>query len=187
METLQELFEDTIKDLCNAEKQFLKAMPKLAKAAQNESLKSAIEAHQKQSEGHVDRLEQVAKMCGFKTSGKVCKAAQGLVEEAEEHLEEGKPGPVLDAAIVACAQKNEHYEICSYGTVITWAQQLGLKDAAELLKQNLAEEEQTDKLLTQVAKKGVNKEAAKATDGKMEGGAKTASKKSSPAGKASMR
>ncbi len=111
MENLQELFEDTIKDLYNAEKQFLKAMPKMMKVAQSPKLKTAIEAHIAQSEGQVQRLEKVAEMGGFKTSGKECKAAKGLVEEASEHLEEGQPGATMDAAIIASAQKNEHYEI----------------------------------------------------------------------------
>ncbi|RYG29253.1 ferritin-like domain-containing protein [bacterium] len=160
METLQELFEDSVKDVYSAEKQFLKAMPKLAKAAQSESLKEAINTHIEQTKVQIERLEKVGEVGGFKLSGKVCKAAQGLVEEADEHLEEGKPGPVLDAAIVACAQKNEHYEIGTYGTIITWAQELGMKDAVAILKETLAEEEATDKLLSGVAKKEVNKSAA---------------------------
>jgi ferritin-like metal-binding protein YciE len=159
METLQELYEDSVKDMYSAEKQFLKAMPKLMKAARNESLKKAIEAHIEQSKGHAARLEEVAKLGGFKPTGKVCLAAKGLVEETEEHLKEGKPGPVMDAAIIACAQKNEHYEIGTYGTIITWAQELGLKDAAKLLKDNLAEEESTDKQLSNVALSEVNKQA----------------------------
>ncbi|RYG35904.1 ferritin-like domain-containing protein [bacterium] len=160
METLQELFEDSIKDVYSAEKQFLKAMPKLAKAAQAESVKEAINGHIEMSKGQVERLEKIGELGGFKLTGKVCKAAQGLVEEAEEHLSEGKPGPVLDAAIVACAQKNEHYEIGTYGTIIAWGQQLGMKEAVALLKETLAEEESTDKLLSGVAKKGVNQAAA---------------------------
>lgn len=159
METLQELYEESIRDMYSAEKQFLKAMPKLLKAARNESLKTAIENHITQSEGHVDRLEKIGELGGFKLSGVVCKAAQGLVEEVKEHLEEGDPGPVLDAAIVACAQKNEHYEIGTYGTIIAWAKQLGQKEHVAILKEILAEEEQTDKLLSGVAEKEVNKAA----------------------------
>ena len=174
MENLQELFEDTIKDLYNAEKQFLKAMPKLMKAAQDPQLKAAIQTHISQSEGQVQRLEKVAEMGGFKTSGKVCKAAQGLVEEANEHLEEGKPGPTLDAAIIACAQKNEHYEICSYGTVIAWADALGNDDAVALLQESLEEEEQTDELLGGISETvnvaaigtGNNSKGSKETNGK---------------------
>lgn len=147
MENLKELFEDTIKDLYNAEKQFIKAMPKLMKAARNPRLKAAIETHLRQSEVQVQRLEKVAALGSFKPTGKVCKAAQGLVEEAGEHLEEGKPGPTLDAAIIACGQKNEHYEICSYGTVIAWAEVLGNDEAVALLQLSLEEEKQTDVLL----------------------------------------
>jgi ferritin-like metal-binding protein YciE len=159
METLQELYEESIKDVYSAEKQFLKAMPRLLKAARNESLKSAIENHIAQSEGHVDRLEKIGELGGFKLSGVVCKAAQGLVEEVKEHLEEGEPGPVLDAAIVACAQKNEHYEIGTYGTILAWATELGEQEHIKLLKEILAEEEATDKLLSGVATKEVNKAA----------------------------
>ena len=159
METLQELYQESIKDVYSAEKQFLKAMPKLLKKARNESLKAAIEAHIAQSEGHVERLEKIGELGGFKLSGVVCKAAQGLVEECKEHLEEGEPGPVLDAAIVACAQKNEHYEIGTYGTILAWAVELKQTEAAALLKETLAEEEATDKLLSGVAKKEVNKAA----------------------------
>lgn len=159
METLEELYQDAIKDVYSAEKQFLRAMPRLAKAARNESLKAAIEAHIGQTESQIERLEKIGELGKFKLSGKVCKAAQGLVEECKEHLEEGDPGPVLDAAIVACAQKNEHYEIATYGTIIAWAQELGEAEHVNLLKEILAEEEATDKQLTTVAKKEVNKAA----------------------------
>ncbi len=159
METLQELYEESVKDVYSAEKQFLKAMPRLLKAARNESLKAAIEAHITQSEGHVDRLEKIGELGGFKLSGVVCKAAQGLVEEVKEHLEDGEPGPVLDAAIVACAQKNEYYEIATYGTIIAWATELGEKEHVALLEEILAEEEAADDLLTNVATKEVNKAA----------------------------
>ncbi|RYG48443.1 DUF892 family protein [bacterium] len=159
METLQELYQESIKDVYSAEKQFFKAMPRMLKAARNESLKEAIEGHISQSEGHIDRLEKIGEMAGFKLTGVVCKAAQGLVEECKEHLEEGRPGPVLDAAIVACAQKNEHYEIGTYGTILAWAETLGEKEHVVLLKEILADEEATDKLLSAVAKKEVNAEA----------------------------
>ena len=159
METLQELYQDSVKDVYSAEKQFLRAMPKLAKKARSEALKEALHTHMEQSQGHVDKLEQIGELGGFKLRGKVCKAAQGLVEEAQEHLEEGEPGPVMDAAIVACAQKNEHYEIGTYGTILAWAQELGQKDAVALLKEILAEETATDKLLSGIAKNEVNKAA----------------------------
>jgi ferritin-like metal-binding protein YciE len=159
MDTLQKLFEDTVKDLYNAEHNFLKAMPKLMKSAESESLKQAIEAHIEQSKVHVERLDELAKQMGFKPGGMACKASQGLVAEAQEHLEEYETGPVLDAAIIACAQKNEHYEICSYRTLITWAHELGLSDASALLKKTLEEEEQTDALLGKVLASSVIKQA----------------------------
>jgi len=158
-DTLQKLFDDTVKDLYNAEKQFLKAMPKMAKAATNPQLKTAIADHIKQTEGHVTRLEEVSKFLEIKPTGKVCKAAQGLVEEAQEHLEEVAPGPVLDAAIIVCAQKNEHYEICSYGTLIAWATQLGLNSIVPLLQQTLDEETAANDGLSKVATGAVNEEA----------------------------
>ena len=156
METLKELYEESIKDVYSAEKQFLKAMPKLAKKAQSEALKEALHTHLEQSQTHVDKLEQIGELSGFKLRGVVCKAAQGLVEEATEHLQEGTPGPVLDAAIVACAQKNEHYEIGTYGTIIAWATALGEKEQVALLKEILADETATDKLLSGVAEKEIN-------------------------------
>lgn len=159
MDTLQDLYEDGVKDAYSAEKQLLKAMPKLMKAARTPSLKSAIETHIAQTKTQIERLEEVARLGGFKPGGILCKAAHGLVEECEEHLEEGEPGVVFDAQIVALAQKNEHYEIATYGTIIEWAKLLGHADAAALLKQNLAEEEATDKLLSGVAKTDVNKAA----------------------------
>lgn len=161
-DTFERLFEDSLKDLFNAEKQFLKAMPKLAKAATNPDLKAAIEKHVTQSEGHVDRLTKIAESLEIRPSGKVCKAAQGLVEEAQEHLKEVSPGPVLDAAITVCAQKNEHYEICSYGTMIAWAQQLGYEEAIELLQQTLTEEKETDVSLSVLAERSLNAEATSA-------------------------
>lgn len=121
------------------------------KAAQSPELKKAIETHIAQSERQVVRLKKVAEMGGFKPTGKVCKAAQGLVEEANEHLEEGARGATLDAAIIACAQKDEHYEICSYGTVIAGAETLGSGIAVSLLQKTLAEEEAADELLTGIA------------------------------------
>ena len=158
MDTLNKLFEDTIKDLYNAENNFLKAMPKLAKKAQSQQLKDGLQAHIEQTKTHIQRLDELAKAQGFKPTGKACKASLGLVEEGDEHLEEYEAGPVLDAAIIGCAQKNEHYEICSYGTLISWAKELGLTDAVSLLQQTLAEEEQTDKLLSKVSG-SVNKQA----------------------------
>lgn len=166
MENLLELFEDTIKDLYSAEKQFVKAMPLLIEATRDSKLKAALETHLAQSELHIQRLERVAEIGKFETSGKFCKAARGLVEEVGEHLKEWKPGATLDAAIISCAQKNEHYEICSYGTVIAWADALGNKDSATLLKQTLEEEKQTDVLLGTISET-VNIASAEAPMGQL--------------------
>lgn len=163
-DSLQKLFEDTVKDLYNAEKQFLKAMPKMSKAAQNPLLKKAIDRHITQTEGQIKRLEEVAQFLEIRPTGKVCKAAQGLVEEAEEHLEEVEPGPVLDAALVVCAQKNEHYEICSYGTLIAWANELEYAEIAALLEATLKEEKSTNSGLTKIAETRINEKAEVAED-----------------------
>ncbi len=158
-DNLDKLFKDTIKDVYNAEKQFFKGMGKFAKAAQDPGLKQSIDSHRKETEGHIERLERVAAMIGIKPTGKVCKAAQGLIEEGDEHLEEVESGPVLDAAIILCAQKNEHYEICSYGTLIAWAKQLGLKNVVPILESTLEEEKGANEKLSQAAESKVNQEA----------------------------
>jgi ferritin-like metal-binding protein YciE len=160
-DTLNKLFEDSLKDLFSAEKQFLKGMQKMAKAASAPELKAAIEKHIGETEGHIERLTKAAELLEIKPTGKVCKAAQGLIEEGEEHLEEVSPGPVLDAAIIVCSQKNEHYEICSYGTMIAWAEQLGLTKVLTLLEQTLKEEKATDEALSSLAERSVNSMAAK--------------------------
>jgi ferritin-like metal-binding protein YciE len=159
--TLNDVFQDTVKDIYNSEQQLLKAMPKMQEAAQNPRLKEAIGTHITQTQEHVRRIEQVAKMLGFDPNGVVCQGTMGLVKEAQEHIEEFAGSPAGDAAIVACAQKNEHYEIANYGTVITWAEQLGLSDdAIDLLEQTLGEEEETDDLLTAIAEEEINPLAA---------------------------
>lgn len=155
--TLNDVFQDTIRDIYNSEQQLLKAMPKMRDAAQNPRLKEAIGKHIQQTEEHVRRIEQVAQTLGFDPKGVVCYGTQGLVKEADEHIEEFAGNAAGDAAIIACAQKNEHYEIANYGTAITWAEQLGLADdAIDLLEQTLQEEEETDDLLTEIAEEEVN-------------------------------
>lgn len=162
MNSLNELFEDSIKDIHNAEKQLLKALPKLAKSAQHPMLRRSIENHMVETEGQIKRLEEVARIGGFKPTGMVCKGMQGLIEEANEHMKEGKPGPVMDAEIIASAQKAEHYEICAYGTAKAWAEQLGMQECVMLLDQTLKEEEKTDQLLNRLAESEVNQMAARA-------------------------
>jgi ferritin-like metal-binding protein YciE len=159
MNSLKELFEEEIKDLYNAEKQITKALPKMIKAASNQQLKEGMQRHLIQTEEHARRLEEVAKLCGFRPTGKVCKAMQGLVEEANEVLKEGKPSPVLDAALIASAQRVEHYEIAGYGTAIQFAKLLGHTEAMNLMLQTIKDEEATDQKLTQIAESQVNTEA----------------------------
>ena len=161
MQSLQDLMVEELKDLYNAENQLVKALPRMAKKASNDQLRQAFETHLKETQGHVDRLEQVFEALGEKAKGKKCHAMQGLVEEAKEMMSEDMADDVMDAALIAAAQKVEHYEIASYGTVRTYAQLLGNKEAARLLQQTLDEEGKTDKLLSQLAERNINIEAAR--------------------------
>jgi ferritin-like metal-binding protein YciE len=158
LNSLQDLFIDEIKDLYSAEKQLIAALPKMAKGATNEELKNGILEHLEQTKGHVARLEQVFEIIGEKAQPKTCKAMQGLVEEGSEVLEEKGSPAVLDAAIIACAQRVEHYEIAAYGCVKTYAKLLGYDDAEQLLNETLQEEGETDEKLTKLSK-SINKEA----------------------------
>jgi ferritin-like metal-binding protein YciE len=158
--TLEDLFLDTLKDIYWAEKKILTALPKMAKATQSDDLRMAFEKHVKETEGQVQRLQQVFEMMGKQPKGKVCPAIQGLVEEGEEIMEEFEDSPALDAGLLAGAQAVEHYEISRYGTLIAWAQQLGKKNAAQLLQQTLDEEKKTDTTLSKIAEGAINKKAA---------------------------
>ena len=151
METLNELFEEQIKDLYSAENQLLKALPKMAKKASSPMLKKGFETHLEQTQGHVDRLLKIAEMWEFKPSGKKCKAMEGLIEEGKEVLEEEGNESVIDAALIAAAQRVEHYEISAYGSARAMAKQLGCKDTASLLLETLNEESETDKLLSKIS------------------------------------
>jgi len=156
---LQDLFHDTLKDIYFAEKKILTALPKMAKAAQHEELASAFEKHEAETEGQVERLEQVFEEIDAKPQGKTCKAIMGIIEEGQEIMKEYKGAPALDAGLLAAAQAVEHYEISRYGTLITWAEELGLTRAAKLLKETLNEEEKTDSALTELAESVVNQDA----------------------------
>lgn len=158
--TLDDLFLDTLKDIYYAEKQILKALPKMAKAANAPELKQAFETHREQTEGHVERLTEIFEAIGKAPRGKTCDAILGIIEEGKGIIEEFEGSPALDAGLVAAAQAVEHYEIARYGTLKAWAQQLGLKDAVKLLDQTLGEEEKTDQLLTKLGMTSVNKQAA---------------------------
>jgi ferritin-like metal-binding protein YciE len=157
--TLDDLFHDTLKDVYFAEKKILSMLPKMAKAAQNEDLQVAFEQHRVQTEDHVERLEQVFAMIDKNPQGKTCKAIVGITDEGAEIMEEYKGSPAIDAGLLASAQAVEHYEITRYGTLRTWAEELGLKGAVKLLQQTLNEEVSTDKALTELAETVVNREA----------------------------
>jgi ferritin-like metal-binding protein YciE len=157
---LEELFFETLKDIYFAEKQILRALPKMAKEAESPELKQAFETHREETEGHVERLNEVFEQLGRPARGKTCDAILGIIDEAKEIMEEFKGAEALDAGLASSAQAVEHYEIARYGTLKTWAQQLGLNEAAKLLDATLQEEIATDKLLTKVATSSVNKKAA---------------------------
>ncbi|MFY8102404.1 MAG: ferritin-like domain-containing protein [Allorhizobium sp.] len=154
--TLEDLFHETLKDIYYAERKILKALPKMARGAQDEKLKAAFLQHQDETEGQVERLQQVFELIGKRPRAKTCPAIDGIVEEGEDILEEFKGSPALDAGLLAAAQAVEHYEISRYGTLRAWAQQLGYTDAVALLDQTLAEETKTDQALTKLAEKAVN-------------------------------
>jgi ferritin-like metal-binding protein YciE len=159
LETLKELYVQELRDLYNAENQLIKALPKMAKGASSDELKEAFEKHLEQTKGHVERLEEVFQELGEKTKGKTCHAMKGLIEEGSEVLEADGEDSVLDAAIIVAAQKVEHYEIASYGSVRTFAQLLGQDKSAELLQQTLDEESEANELLNKLAEDIVNPEA----------------------------
>ncbi|HVM46648.1 MAG TPA: ferritin-like domain-containing protein [Candidatus Acidoferrum sp.] len=154
MSTLRETFLDELADVYDAEKQLTKALPKMAKAAENEELKSGFEEHLDETEGHIERLEQVFENFGEKAKTKTCKAMQGLIAEGEERIKDDAG----DAALISAAQKIEHYEIAAYGSLKSWAHLLDEEDAAKLLAETLDEEKAADQKLTQVAESAVNTE-----------------------------
>lgn len=157
---LDDLFLDTLKDIYYAERQILKTLPKMAKAAMSPDLKAGFEQHQMETEGHVERLERVFELIGKPARGKTCDAILGIIDEGKSIMDEFKGTQALDAGLAAAAQAVEHYEIARYGTLRSWAKQLGYTEAAELFSQTLAEEEATDKKLTQLALSVVNQKAA---------------------------
>ena len=157
---LNDLFLDTLKDIYYAEKQILRALPKMAKAAHSDQLRAAFEKHHGETEGQVERLEQVFELIDKPARGKTCEAMQGLLDEGKEIMEEYKGTEALDAGMVAAAQAVEHYEIARYGTLKQWAQQLGIMDAVRLLDETLQEEKKTDEALTSLSEASVNLEAA---------------------------
>lgn len=156
---LEDLFHDTLKDIYYAERKILATLPKMEKAAQSDELRKAFAKHRNETEGQIERLEKVFEAIGKEPHGKTCDAIVGITEEGAEIMDEYKGSPALDAGLLAAAQAVEHYEISRYGTLKTWASELGLKDAVRLLDQTLQEEKKTDETLTTIAEQVVNKEA----------------------------
>ncbi|MBK3733491.1 DUF892 family protein [Azospirillum brasilense] len=161
--TMQDLLIEELRDIYHAEKQLTKALPKLAKAAHSEKLRAAFESHLEETRGQIERLEQVFDELDTRTRGKHCDAMEGLISEAREIMEMGLAPEVQDAALIAAAQKVEHYEIASYGTVHAYATACGLTKVADLLEQTLNEEKETDKKLNVLAINDVNKKAIQAS------------------------
>jgi len=161
LNSLHDLYVAELKDLYDAENRIVKALPKMAEAANSPDLRSAFEQHLEQTRGHVDRLEQIFQQMDEAPKGHKCKGMEGLIDEGEEMIDEGEDAPaaVSDAALIASAQRVEHYEIAAYGTVRNFAQRLGFQDHAQLLQQTLNEEGETDKKLTRLAESFINQEA----------------------------
>jgi len=156
---LEDLFLDTLKDIYYAEKQILRALPKMAKAADLNDLRQAFETHRDQTQSHVERLDQVFELLGRRSQGKTCEAIQGIIEEGKSIMEEYADSEALDAGLISSAQAVEHYEITRYGTLKKWAEELGHNEAVALLDQTLQEERQTDELLTRIAEQSANARA----------------------------
>lgn len=169
MESLEQLFEETLRDIYYAEKAILKSLPKMAKKAQSEALSAAFQEHIEQTEGHVERLDQVFELIGKSARGKRCPAIDGLAEEAGEIMQDAKDGTVRDAGMLAAAQAVEHYEIARYGTLAAWADKLGMPEAVKLLQATLKEEKDTDARLTTLAETEINLEAGDAPNAKGKG------------------
>jgi ferritin-like metal-binding protein YciE len=159
MSTLNDLTLHFLQDIYYAERQILKALPKMAKAATDEKLKQAFTHHREETEHHVERLQQVFEQMGKRARGTTCEAIQGLLEEGDHVVSEFEAGPVRDAGLAACAQAVEHYEMARYGALIAWTKADGMNDAAKLLEQTLAEEKKADQLLNDIANSDVNQKA----------------------------
>jgi ferritin-like metal-binding protein YciE len=164
MESLKDLFAETLKDVYFAENAILKALPKMAGKASAPELKQAFNDHIHETQGQVRRLDEVFKLIGMRPEGKECPVLKGLVQETDELISAARTPEVMDAGLVGCAQAVEHYEIARYGTLIAWAEQLQLDDAIELLEETLEEEEATDERLTEIAMGGLNQRAERAHD-----------------------
>ena len=164
--SLRELYVDELKDLLSAENQLTKALPKMAKAATNAHLRKGFEEHLQQTEGHVQRLEQIGEKLGIKLTGLKCKAMEGLVAEGAEMINEDAEDAIKDAGLIGAAQRVEHYEIAGYGTAKSLAQHLGHEDVAKILEQTLQEEKETDQKLTKLAESEIVADAQHAGAGR---------------------
>lgn len=165
LSSLEDAFVHELEDIYAAEKQVARALPKMAKAVDDEELRAAFEEHLVQTKQQIANIEQVFKALGRKAKGTKCEGIQGIIEEGSSLLDEDVEPEVLDAMLIASAQKVEHYEICAYGTLCTWGEQIGLEnDVIQPLKQNLAQEKQTDERLTRIAESVVNRQAVEATE-----------------------
>jgi ferritin-like metal-binding protein YciE len=164
-----ELYVDELKHLFDAENRLVKALPKVAKAATSEKLRSAVEEHLEQTKGHVDRLKEIFDNLGEKATGKKCAGMMGILKEGEELMDEDFEGEVMDAALISAAQRVEHYEIAAYGTVRTWSDLLGENEASSLLDKTLEEEKETDEKLTQLAEETNVQAKEQGSEGEEEG------------------
>lgn len=160
LKTLDDLFVHFLRDIYYAEKQVLKTLPKMARKADSPELREAFEHHRDETEGQIERIEKVFEMLDLKPRGVTCDAIEGILDEGKEIMSEAQTPEALDAGMIAAAQSVEHYEITRYGTLIAWAEQLGKKDAAKLLKENLDQESAADSKLTDLAVSALNSEAA---------------------------
>jgi ferritin-like metal-binding protein YciE len=161
MKTMNDLLITFMQDVYYAERQILKALPKMAKASENEELKQALMHHREETQGQVERLERAFEALGKRARGQTCEAIKGLIEEGDEIVEEFEAGTVRDAGILACAQAVEHYEMARYGTIIAWAKAVGADDVARLMQETLNEEKQADTTLNQLAQRRINQQAVK--------------------------
>jgi ferritin-like metal-binding protein YciE len=164
LNNLNDLLIHELKDLYNAENQIAKALPKMVEAASSKELKTAFQNHLSETKIQIERLDQVFEIIGEKATGEKCKAMEGIIREAEDMLDEKANKSVMDAALIASAQRVEHYEIAGYGTVCTYAKQLGMKDVMDLLQMNLSEEKKTDEKLTFLAEQTINIKAEKGSN-----------------------
>ena len=159
--TMNDLLLTVMQDVYYAERQILKALPKMAKATSSEDLKGALTLHREETQGQVERLQKAFESLGKRARGQTCEAINGLIEEGEEVIEEVPQGPVRDAGILACAQAVEHYEMARYGTIVAWAKAVGADEVVTLMQETLEEEKKTDSLLNQLAQRSINREAVK--------------------------